>query len=92
VSYLAEPSTKFVSWIIEAPSNTNYDELLQMNTPKTEQPPRLLDTKADAARFLGLSLPTVNRMVELNQVPVVRIGDRDMIRHADLVALVGGAR
>jgi excisionase family DNA binding protein len=57
------------------------------NTLEQRTPP--LFSKPGAAKYLGVSKDTIDRMIDLKQLEPVRIGDRDMVRHIDLAALIG---
>jgi hypothetical protein len=51
-----------------------------------------LVTKPSAGRYLGVGRTAVDRMIERGQLTPVKIGDRVMVRHSELVAVVGGVR
>ena len=59
-----------------------------MDTQQTDTKHPPLHTRVGASRFLGVAKGTIDRMIEMKQLSTVRIGNRDMIRHAELVKLV----
>jgi excisionase family DNA binding protein len=42
--------------------------------------------------LLGVSRPTVQRLVTRGELPVVKLGDRSLFRPADIVALIERSR
>lgn len=61
-----------------------------MDTPNTEKHPPL-HTRLSASRFLEVAPRTIDTMVKMKQLSPVRIGKRDMFKHAELVKLVEAA-
>lgn len=45
-------------------------------------------SRKEAARFLGLSLRTVDRLIASKDLPIVRFGDRVMVPKAALVVFL----
>ena len=61
-----------------------------MNNQQNERPSKPFLTRPEAAKILGVSKSKIDRMIELGQVKSARIGDRTMLRSAELLALVEG--
>jgi excisionase family DNA binding protein len=57
---------------------------------RTERQPLL--SIADAARALNVSRSTINRVIACGDLPVIKIGDRTLIRSDDLDALIVRSR
>lgn len=52
--------------------------------------PPLLRDKRDAARALGVSLSTLERLIRAGRLPAVKVGAATRIRQSDLDAFVSG--
>jgi excisionase family DNA binding protein len=64
--------------------------VLNENTAGERVPEALAMSKADAARMLGVSLRTVDRLIALKHLPVRRLGRRVLIPRNGLQSLLRG--
>jgi len=64
--------------------------MLNENTAGERVPEALAMSKADAARMLGVSLRTVDRLIALKHLPVRRLGRRVLIPRNGLQSLLRG--
>jgi len=53
-----------------------------------QQAARLLHTKRETAQLLSLSLRTIDTLISMKRLPVVRIGGRVMVRASDLLKFI----
>jgi excisionase family DNA binding protein len=59
---------------------------MEKNTPA----PRMASVD-DTATILGLSVPTIYRMIERNELSTVKVGRRRLVRVSSIEALTGEA-